>query len=185
MTKSHCVTCYFWNNYLFLPTSLSSMNLHSRLAAVTDRASEREGRSRQKPWHQWKPPCEKEDWDDKENWWLHSCLCTVQILPGLPLLSSPSCTPLQKSTWCAGLWEPSTPPITSSAKSWQPGMTMFLWNKQTNTFPSALLYILSVRLIITPTYGNLLHWVALKLAFAHNYAVMEPGNLCFRAEYIC
>lgn len=79
MTKSHCVTCYFWNNYLFLPTSLSSMNLHSRLAAVTDRASEREGRSRQKPWHQRKPPCEKEDWDDKENWWLHGCLCTVQI----------------------------------------------------------------------------------------------------------
>lgn len=39
MTKSHCVACYFWNNYTFPYTALSSMNPRSSL--LSQRQQER------------------------------------------------------------------------------------------------------------------------------------------------
>lgn len=46
MTKSQCVACYFWNNYIFPHTALSSVNLRSNLMLKRQRAREKERLSR-------------------------------------------------------------------------------------------------------------------------------------------
>lgn len=135
------------------------MNLHPGLAAVTDRASERERRSRQKPWHHGNHRVKKKTEMTKRT---DDCITACAqfrsvILPARAAtaffteLHSPG---EEHSVWGAAGAKHSLHHFLCKKLTAQNDSVSL---KQTNTFPSALLRIFSMRLIITPTYRNLLN----------------------------